>query len=322
MKVVAALGGNAILHPGEKGTAAEQLRVVEETAEHLADLVVSGVDLVITHGNGPQVGRLLLQNEAGAHPEEGSPVEPVPAMPLDVLVAETQGQIGYMLQIALDNALRRRGSRKPVASLLTQVIVDANDPAFSNPTKPIGPLYSHARARRISGTTGVLFVEVGGGKWRRVVPSPKPLRFVEEDTIRAVGAEGVLLVVSGGGGIPVVEVEGRGQRCLRGVEAVVDKDLSAELLARLLGADLLLILTDVEAVYLEFGTPQACAIGRMSLDEARELLATGRFPEGSMGPKFQAAVGFVAGGGGRAAITSLARAADAVWGDAGTQVVS
>jgi carbamate kinase len=280
------------------------------TCQHLADLVTDGVSLVLTHGNGPQVGRILLQQEAAA-PD-------IPAMPMDVCGAESQGQIGYLLAQALDNALRARGSDVRALCLVTQVLVDGRDPAFRRPTKPVGPSYARPDAQRIAHETGYVFAIQPDKRWRRVVASPLPLGFVEERPLLEVIDAGHVVVAAGGGGVPVVEVGGE----LRGVDAVVDKDRTAARLARLVGADLLLILTEVEVVQQGYGTPDARALPRLTAAEARALLDTGEFPEGSMGPKVEAACDFVANGGPRAVITSLERAADAVRGGAGTEVVA
>jgi carbamate kinase len=310
MRAVVALGGNALSPPGATGSADEMRAALAATCGHLADLVTSGVRLVLTHGNGPQVGRILLQQEAAA-PD-------IPAMPMDVCGAESQGQIGYLLAQALDNALRARGSDVRALCLVTQVVVDGRDPAFRRPTKPVGPSYDRQRAQRIAHETGHVFTIQPDKRWRRVVASPAPLRFVEEEPLLQIIAAGHVVVAGGGGGVPVVDDGGE----LRGVEAVVDKDRTAARLGLLVGADLLLILTEVEVVQRGYGTPDATSLPRLTVAEARELLDAGEFPEGSMGPKVQAACDFVDGGGPRAVITSLARAADAARGQAGTEVVA
>ena len=310
MRAVVALGGNALSPPRATGSADEMRAALAMTCGHLADLVTSGVGLVLTHGNGPQVGRILLQQEAAA-PE-------IPAMPMDVCGAESQGQIGYLLAQALDNALRVRGSDVRALCLVTQVVVDGRDPAFRRPTKPVGPSYDRPDAQRIAHETGHVFTIQPDKRWRRVVASPEPVRFVEEGPLLHVIEAGNVVVAAGGGGVPVVDLDGE----LRGVEAVVDKDRSASRLALLVGADLLLILTEVEVVQRGFGTPGATPLRHLTAAEARELLAGGEFPEGSMGPKVDAACDFVENGGPRAVITSLAKAAEAVKGEAGTEVVA
>lgn len=309
MRVVVALGGNALSPEGGTGTVAEMRAAIAATCVALADLVERGVSLVVTHGNGPQVGRILLQQEYAA--------QHVPPMPMDVCGAQSQGQIGYLLSQELDSELRRRKCDKRVLCLVTSVVVDGRDPAFRRPTKPVGPSYERPVAQKIAHETGHVFQIMPDRRWRRVVASPLPLRFVEQAALTEVIDAGHVVVAAGGGGVPVVEVGD----AIRGVEAVVDKDYSAALLARLVQADLLLILTAVERVQVGFGTPRARAVGRLNVAEARALLDAGEFPEGSMGPKVEACCAFVAGGGPRAVIASLRQAADAVFGDAGTSVV-
>src|SRR3954463_3449962 len=273
MRAVVALGGNALSPAGGSGTVAEMRAALRSTSETLAELVDRGVNLVISHGNGPQVGRILLQQEyAAAH---------VPPMPMDVCGAESQGQIGYLLVQALDSALRRRGLDTRALCLVTQVVVDGRDPAFRRPTKPVGPAYPRPEAQRIAHETGYVFTIQPDKRWRRVVPSPKPVRFIEETPLLQIIEAGHVVVAAGGGGVPVVEHK----RELRGVEAVVDKDLTAARLAALGRPGVLLILTAVPRVQVGFGTPAARSLEEVSAAEARRLLATGEFPEGSMGPK-------------------------------------
>ena len=310
MRAVVALGGNALSPPRSTGSADEMRAALASTCGYLADLVTNDVSLVLTHGNGPQVGRILLQQEAAA-PD-------IPAMPMDVCGAQSQGQIGYLLAQALDNALRARGSDVRTLCLVTQVVVDGRDPAFRRPTKPVGPSYERPDAQRIARETGHVFTIQPDKRWRRVVASPEPIRFVEEGPLLQTIEAGHVVVAAGGGGVPVVDLDGE----LRGVDAVVDKDRSAAKLALLAGADLLLILTEVEVVQRGFGTPEATPLPRLTAAEARELVAAGEFPEGSMGPKVQAACDFVENGGPRAVITSLERAADAVAGGAGTEITA
>ncbi len=309
MRVVVALGGNALSPSGGTGTADEMRAALARTSETLADLVERGVSLVITHGNGPQVGRILLQQEYAA--------EHVPAMPMDVCGAQSQGQIGYLLAQSLDSALRRRSVPTRALCLVTQVVVNGRDPAFRRPTKPVGPSYERPEAQRIAHETGHVFRIMPDGRWRRVVASPAPLRIVEEEPLLQIIDAGHVVVAAGGGGVPVVEH----RRELRGVEAVVDKDLTAARLATLVHADVLLILTAVPQVQVGFGTPGARSLDTVTASVARQLLADGEFPEGSMGPKVNACLSFLDAGGARAVIAALDGAADAVFGTAGTTFV-
>ncbi len=307
MRVVVALGGNAILQRGERGTVSEQRAAVREACEGLGELAAAGHALVVTHGNGPQVGALMIQQHDAEHS--------VPAMPLDVLVAQTQGQLGYLMQQELTGALRRRRIDRPVVSLVTQVVVDAADPAFARPTKPVGPHLSAEQARELR-KASIPVTEVPGGAWRRVVPSPRPLEIVERDALRALVEAGSVPIAMGGGGVPVV-AEGSGYR---GVEGVVDKDLSAALLARVVDAGALVILTDVERVVLDRGTRRERAVSRLTVGEACAALEEGQFPPGSMAPKIEAAVTAVREGR-RAVIGALSQAALALDG-AGTEIVA
>src|SRR4051794_5027365 len=279
------------------------------TGRALAELVASGVSLVLTHGNGPQVGRILLQQELAA--------STVPPMPMDVCGAESQGQLGYLIAQSLDNALRALQVQSRVLCLVTQVVVNGRDPAFRRPSKPVGPSYDRPTAQRIATESGHVFAIQPGGVWRRVVASPLPVRLVEDAALRALVDAGHVVVAAGGGGVPVVEHRGR----LRGVEAVVDKDRTAVLLARAVGADRLLILTQGDPGQGGFGAASARALDRLPVSEARRLLASGEFPAGSMGPKVEACADFVERTGAEAVIAALSDAAAAVRGEAGTSVV-
>jgi carbamate kinase len=310
MRLVVALGGNAILRRGEKGTAEEQLGHVRYAASHLAALVKEGHRIAITHGNGPQVGDILLKNECAK--------ESLPRMPLDVCGAESQGMLGYMIQQSLENALRTAGIDRRVITVVTQTVVDRNDPAFSHPSKPIGPFYGEREAIQLTETEGWAVHPVEGGLYRRVVPSPAPVRVVEESSIRALVDEGFIVIAAGGGGIPVVEGSSGN---LEGVEAVIDKDLTSERLATAIGAETLLILTDVEKASLDYGTPMAKPIGEARASNVRNWQREGHFPEGSMGPKMEACARFVEDGGRCAIITSLEKAAEGLEGRAGTRVL-
>jgi carbamate kinase len=299
MRVVAALGGNALLRRGEPLTAENQRANIRVAARALLPIALEH-DLVLTHGNGPQVGLLALQN-AAYHPDE--------LYPLDILDAETEGMIGYLLEQELGNLLPHR---RPLATILTRIEVDAADPAFAHPTKPIGPVYARDDADRLAAEKG-WSIAPDGIHWRRVVPSPQPQRIVELDVIELLVGVGVLVVCAGGGGIPVVS-DANGH--LEGVEAVIDKDFAGALLATSLGADAFLMLTDVDAVYDDFGGPGARAIRHATPDE----LAARSFAAGSMGPKVEAACRFVRAGGGFAAIGALADAGAMLRGETGTIV--
>ena len=312
-KLVIAIGGNAIQPAGDSRSADAQRHRVEETAAKLADLVQAGHDLVVTHGNGPQVGNILLQNEESR--------QLVPAMPLDVCGAESQAQIGYLLAQALRNEFAARRIQRGVAALVTQVLVDANDPAFAAPTKPIGPFY--ARESELVGRPSKvrqLVAHPAGGGWRRVVRPPQPLDIGERDVLLRLVADGDgnVVICAGGGGIPVVRRNGR----LVGVEAVIDKDLAAAVLARVLGWKDLVVATDVEKVALGFGKPTQRFLEHLTVAEAKKHLAEGQFPPGSMGPKIQAAVGFLESGGTSVVVTDLEHLVAAADGKAGTRITA
>ncbi|HXF56669.1 MAG TPA: carbamate kinase [Actinomycetota bacterium] len=308
-RVVVALGGNALLEKGAEETAEAMWRSARFAAEVVADIAGLGYEVVVTHGNGPQVGRILLQNELAK--------DAVPPMPLDVCGAESQGQIGYFLQVTVGDVFYERGMERPVVTILTLTRVPRDDPAFADPTKPVGPFYDDAEARRLAGERGWRMAPDPAGRgWRRVVPSPRPYSIVEAPVIRQVVATGAIVICAGGGGVPVVE---EGPR-LVGVEGVVDKDLAAAILARDVEADTLLILTDVDGVYEDFGTPAQRLLTRLTPEEARRRLEAGEFGVGSMGPKVEAAAQFVEGGGKRAVIAALRDGARAVGGRAGTLI--
>ena len=307
---VIALGGNAIASAKGRGTLNEQRIAIAESSAQIAAIIADGHRAVLTHGNGPQVGALLLQQELSS--------DDVPPMPLDVCVAMTQGQIGYLFQQALSQALVERGISQPVASVVTQVVVDPSDPAFENPTKPIGSFYTESEAARLDDPPDFVIRNVGQGKrpYRRVVPSPQPLEIVEGASIRALVEDDQLVIACGGGGVPVIRRDGRSE----GIEAVIDKDLATERLASSLNAETLLILTDVDHAALRYGTADQQDLHEISLEQARSYLAAGEFPAGSMGPKIQAAIQFLENGGERVVITSLGRAREALAGKAGTSV--
>ena len=308
-RLVIALGGNALQSKDSGSTAEAQLSVVRETCERIAELSVGGYEVAIVHGNGPQVGRILLASETAR--------DVVPAMPFDVCGAMSQGYIGYHIQQALRYALAKRNKNTPVVSLVTQMVVEADDPAFRNPTKPIGPFYSREEAEAIGREKGYTMKEDAGRGWRRVVPSPLPRRIVEIGQVRDLW-DNTIVITCGGGGVPVIETA-RGQ--LEGVAAVIDKDFAAELLAEQVDADVLMILTEVEKVAINWGKPDQKDLDRMSLAEAARYVEEGHFAPGSMLPKVQAAMKFVRSDPGKkAVITSLDKALDALAGKTGTVV--
>jgi carbamate kinase len=305
-RVVVALGGNAIA--GERGADPESQRIaVEGACEQIAELVEHGYEVVITHGNGPQVGNLLLKNDLARHV--------VPPVPLDWCVAQTQATLGFLIVTALEAALRRRRLQRLVSTVVTRVLVAGDDPAFATPSKPIGRYVDADEAQeRIA--AGEAWQERGSRGWRRVVASPRPLEILDRGTIEALIGDGAIVVACGGGGIPMVRDDDRG---LRGVEAVLDKDLTGALLASTVGASSFVIATDVEAAAIGFGTERQEWLGAVGADRLRELLARGEFAGGSMAPKVEAAIAF-ADAGGRSVITSLERLREGVEGAVGTRV--
>ena len=306
---VVALGGNVIIPAGGKGTIAEQRELTSTTMRQVADLISSGRNVLLTHGNGPIVGNIMERNEAVK--------DRIPPMPLDVCGADSQGGIGYMLQQALSNELEGRGIECQVVSLVSQVLVSQDDEAFDNPTKPVGPFYSREEASARERETGWIMQNDADRGFRRVVPSPKPLEIVEAGVISRLLETGVVVIAAGGGGIPVVRTNGR----LIGVEAVIDKDRAAAVLALNASAERLIILTDVEEVYVHFGTSDQKPIGRISLTEIEKLLEGGEFPSGSMGPKIEAAIDFLSAGGKEVIISHARKLLDACEGKAGTHIL-
>lgn len=309
-KIVIALGGNALQEAGKPATAEAQLDVVEKTAEYIADIIEAGYKVVVAHGNGPQVGRIVLQNEYA--------VPVTPAMPFDACGAMSQGYIGYHIQQGLTKVLRSRGNKTEVATVVTQVLVDQNDPKFKNPSKPIGPFYTEEEAKAIAEEKGYVMKEDAGRGWRRVVASPVPVAIEEINAVKCLVDNGFITVTVGGGGIPVIRNE-QGQ--LEGTAAVIDKDLASEKLAEDLDADALVILTAVEKVSINFKKPNQKDLDTLSIDEAKQYISEGHFAPGSMLPKIEAAVKFVESKPGRISIiTSLDKAVEALAGKAGTTV--
>lgn len=308
--IVLAFGGNAITREGQKGTFQEQLANIAVSCRDVVELARAGYRMVITHGNGPQVGSLLIKNELAR--------DVVPPMPLDVCVANTQGSLGFGIQQTLENMFAKAGINREMASIITRVEVDPRDEAFSRPTKPIGPFFAQRDALELMAAKGYTMREDSGRGWRRVVPSPRPLAILEKRVIKRLVEDDVIVVGVGGGGIPVV----LGPDGYSGVEAVIDKDLAAQRLALDIGADILVILTGVPRVYADFRKPTQRALEWITVSQAREYLSAGQFPPGSMGPKIEAAASFVEESGGRAVITDFETLHAALDGRGGTTIIS
>lgn len=306
---VVAFGGNALLRPEDGGDTRTQLERAREAVRQLLPILNRGYELIVVHGNGPQVGNLLLQAELAA--------ERVPSQSLDVCVAQTQGSMGFLIELAFDNELKAAGFRKRVVTLVTQVEVDAADPAFLEPSKPIGPFFSRERAEAMQEGAGWRMIEDSGRGWRKVVASPKPLAVRSVDVVSSLVNRGYIVIAAGGGGIPVVVPE-EGE--VRGVEAVIDKDYAAAMLAAALSADLFVILTGVERVSRDFGKKTETPLARLDVATARALLAEGQFPPGSMGPKIDAAIRFVEAGGREVLITRAESLPAALEGETGTVI--
>jgi len=308
---IVAIGGNSLIEDPKNPEVVHQWDAVRETCRHIADMVADGWHVVLTHGNGPQVGFLLRRTEiAQKHGIHG--------VPLDLLVADTQGSIGYMLQQAMDNSLRRLGINRTCATVVTQIRVDHDDPAFENPTKPVGAFLTEEEAKKHQREDGWHIMEDAGRGWRRVVPSPTPRVIQEINAIQALMLSGYVVIAAGGGGIPVVRTD---VGSLRGVEAVIDKDRASSLLAQQLRADLFMISTGVEKVALHYGTPQQMNIDEMTLEQAYQYIEAKHFPPGSMLPKVEAAIEFVRNGGPQAVITNPQNLSLALRGEAGTRVL-
>lgn len=307
---VVALGGNAIIPAGGKGTIIEQRELTTDIMQQVADLIALGRNVVLTHGNGPIVGNIMERNEAVR--------DRIPPMPLDVCGADSQGGIGYMLQQSLRNELDIRGITKQVVSLVSQAVVSENDEAFQHPTKPVGPFYSREEAQDLTREKGWTMMNDADRGYRRVVPSPRPFEIVEADVIARLLDIGVIVIAVGGGGIPVIRKGGK----LEGVEVVIDKDWAASVLARTLGAERLIILTDVEEVFINFGSPDQKPIRNITLSEIKKLYKSGEFPPGSMGPKIAAAIDFLQSGKKEVIISHARKLLDAVAGKAGTHIIT
>ena len=307
---VVAVGGNSLIVNGEHEAIPYQSQAAAAAAHHIADMIAQGWNVVITHGNGPQVGFILRRSEVAIHE--------VPPVPMNYATADTQGVIGYMFQRALRNEFRQRGIDRGVAAVVTQTLVDRGDPAFVDPTKPIGSLMEEEYARKLASKQGWIVKEDAGRGWRRVVPSPLPRAIIEEDVITQLLAGGAVVIACGGGGLPVFRDE-RGD--LQGVEAVIDKDLASSLLARDVGAEVFLITTSVEKVAIHFNRPDQQWLDQLTLSQARTYYAQGHFAEGSMGPKIEAVIEFLERGGRRGVITDPPHMCSALAGASGTSIV-
>ncbi|MCP2604657.1 carbamate kinase [Candidatus Aminicenantes bacterium AH-873-B07] len=305
-----AFGGNALLPENERGLQWEQMRNAQKAAKLMVHVVKKGYELIVVHGNGPQVGNLLIQMEEA--------VTKVPPFTLEICDAMTEGSMGYMLEKAIINELRKNSIDKEVATILTQVVVDRNDPAFENPTKPVGPFYSKYRAQILMREKKWKMIEDAGRGYRKVVPSPRPIDIVPKRIINDLVRAGRIVIAVGGGGIPVI-INGRG--FFQGVEAVIDKDFASSLLAKEVKVDLFIILTTVEKVYLNYGKPNQKEIKVMTVSQAKKYLAQGQFPPGSMGPKIKAAIEFIEGGGKEVLITSANKLKAALIKRTGTRII-
>lgn len=308
LHLLIALGGNAIKQPHQTGTSDEQFESVTKATAHIAQLIKDGYTVTISHGNGPQIGNLLIQNEAAK--------DIVPPLTMDVCGAESQGQIGYMIQQTLTNHLQKMKFKTSVVSLITQMEVDAKDKAFQNPSKPVGPFYGKDEAEKLQ-QQGFTVVEDAGRGYRRVVPSPTPIKIVELEAIKSLIKNNVVVICAGGGGVPVI----RKNENYHGVEAVIDKDLASELVAEEIGADVLIILTDIEKVAINFNQPNQTFLDAITAKEAEQYMTEGHFAKGSMGPKVQAAINFVKKSGKKAIITELAKVKESLDGKTGTTIV-
>jgi len=307
---VIALGGNAITQPNIEDTIANQFANTRRSLDGVMDLIKADYKLVISHGNGPQVGNAILRVEL----TRGK----APILPLGICVADTEGGMGYMIEQSLQNRLKQEGIDRPVVTIITQVLVDHNDPQIANPTKYVGQFYSEEEAKRFAAETGWIVKKDANRGWRRVVPSPQPLAVVEAETIKTLVEKGTIVIAAGGGGIPVY-IDGNGN--LEGIDAVIDKDLASAVLGKQIGAEILMIFTSVNKVALNFGADNEKWLDKITVSEAKSYLAEGHFPPGSMGPKIGAAIQFIENGGRQVIITSLENAGRALDGAAGTRIV-
>jgi carbamate kinase len=312
--IVVALGGNAITREFEEGNIPQQFENTRQSLSHIIQLLKEGYNMVITHGNGPQVGNALIRVEESRHL--------VPPLPLGIIVADLQGGMGYMIEQCLQNKMHDMGVKRPVATLVTQVLVDKDDPSISNPTKFVGPFFKKEQVKELEEKRGWIMKEDKGRGYRRVVPSPIPKGVIEKDIIKNLVDMGVVVIAAGGGGIPVYIDHARHEGWLEGVDAVIDKDLASAVLGLEIGAEKLVIITGVEKVALKFGTPDQVDLDILTVSEAKKYMAQGEFPKGSMGPKIQAAINFIEGGGQEVIITSIEQTSQALKGNAGTRIVA
>lgn len=308
--IVVALGGNAISQQFEEGNIHEQFANTRQSVEAVAELITMGYRVLVTHGNGPQVGNALIRVEEARHL--------VPPLPLGVIVADTEGGMGYMIEQCLQNIMHDHDIRREVCCVISQVLVDKDDPSIKNPSKYVGPFFKKEQVAELVEKRGWIMKEDPGRGWRRVVPSPKPRAIVEKHVIKLLVENEVIVIAAGGGGVPVY-IESNGW--LEGLDAVIDKDLASAVLARDVEADELMILTGVDKVALNFGKPNQRFLDRITLSQARQFLAEGHFPPGSMGPKIEAAIEFLSSGGKRVIITSIEKSVQALKGKAGTLIV-
>jgi carbamate kinase len=307
---VIAIGGNSLIRSKDRSSFADQLATTADTCRSIADVVETGHDVVVTHGNGPQVGFILIRSHLARNR--------LPEVPFDACNAQTQAEIGYMIQQSLGNEFKRRGIRKPVVTIVTQVVVDAADPAFSSPSKPVGPFYTKGEAAKLEKDLGWAMREDAGRGFRRLVPSPRPVEVIEKPEVECLLRSGAVVVACGGGGIPVIRQNG----ALSGVAAVIDKDLASSLLAGEIGAERLVISTAVPQVYVNYGRTNQQALESVSTRDLKEHLAAGQFPSGSMGPKIEAALDFLQRGGREVVITDPDHLAAAMAGKAGTHITA
>ncbi len=310
--IVVALGGNAITREFEEGNIPQQFENTRRSLTHVIDLLKEGYNMVITHGNGPQVGNALIRVEESRHL--------VPPLPLGIIVADLEGGMGYMIEQCLQNKMHDMGVKRQVATLVTQVLVDKDDPSIQNPTKFVGPFFKKEQVPELVEKRGWIMKEDKGRGYRRVVPSPKPIGIVEKEIIKHLVDMGVVVIAAGGGGIPVYIDHSKHPGWLEGLDGVIDKDLASAVLGNEIGAEKLLIITGVEKVALNFGTPDQVDLDELTIADAKKYLAEGQFPKGSMGPKIEAAINFIEGGGQEVIITSIEQTGQAIKGKAGTRI--